>query len=488
MLIVPGKNQQYERIKPDDDCMHEECGVFGIYMEDDYYDPAEAVYLGLFALQHRGQESAGIAIAKDNDITMHKGMGLCAEVFKNDLDRLYGGRIGIGHVRYSTTGVSQVLNAQPLVMSYRSGKMAIAHNGNLVNADVLRKKLEEDGSIFQTTLDTEVIAYLLAKNSKFGLVESIKRMMEVVKGSYALVICTNDSLIGVRDPQGIRPLALGKLDDNFVLASESCAFDTVDAEFVRDVRAGEIVVIDKSGFRSYQTQLALDTALCIFEYVYFARPDSDIDGISVYRARENMGKRLAQAFPVQADLVGGVPDSATPAAVGYAEESGIPFKKALAKNRYVGRTFIQPSQSLRERGVKLKLNAMKRNVHGKKIILIDDSIVRGTTSKKIVEMLRLAGAKEVHMQISSPPVKYPCFFGIDTPSHEQLIGAKNSVEEIRRIIGADTLNYLTKEDLLKTVEGAGCNFCTGCFDGNYPVDIQDACECTKKLDLTEIFK
>ena len=488
MRITPSTHYQYERIKPDDDCMHEECGVFGIYMEDDVYDPAEAAYLGLYALQHRGQESAGIASVVKDDIRLYKGMGLCAEVFKNDLDRLYGGRIAIGHVRYSTTGDSQVLNAQPLVMSYRGGKMAIAHNGNLVNTDVLRKKLEDDGAIFQTTLDTEVMAYLLAKNAKDGMVESIKKMMEVVKGSYALVITTNDTLIGVRDPQGIRPLALGRLDDNFVLASESCAFDTIDAEFIRDVRPGEIVVINKDGFHSYQTSLSLDTALCIFEYVYFARPDSDIDGISVYRARENMGRRLAQAYPVEADLVGGVPDSATPAAVGYAEESGIPFKKALAKNRYVGRTFIQPKQSLRDRAVKLKLNAMKRNVHGKKIILIDDSIVRGTTSRKIVEMLRLAGAREVHMQISSPPVTCPCYFGIDTPSHDQLMGAKNSVEEMRKIIGADTLHFLTKEDLLKTVEGAGCNFCTGCFDGHYPVDIKKACAQTQKLDLTQVFK
>lgn len=478
----------YERIKPDDDCMKEECGVFGIYMEDDFYDPAEAVYLGLFALQHRGQESAGIAVTDGKNMKLHKGMGLCAEVFKNDLDRLYGGKIGVGHVRYSTTGDSQVLNAQPLVMSYKNGKLAMAHNGNLVNAGILRAKLEDEGAIFQTTLDTEIMAYLLAKNAKRGLVDSIRIMMQIVRGSYALVIATDNCLIGVRDPQGIRPLALGKLDDNFVLASESCAFDTIDAEFIRDVRPGEIVVIDENGFKSYQTQLAIDTALCIFEYVYFARPDSDIDGISVYRARENMGKRLAQAYPVEADLVGGVPDSATPAASGYAEESGIPYRKALAKNRYVGRTFIQPKQSLRERGVKLKLNALKKNVHGKKVILVDDSIVRGTTSKKIVDMLRLAGAREVHMRISSPPVCCPCYFGIDTPSHDQLIGAKKTVEEIRQTIGADSLAYLTKEDLLKTVEGAGCNFCTGCFDGNYPVDIKKACQETEKLVLTEYFK
>lgn len=483
------KNKQsytYQRIKPDDDAMHEECGVFGIYVADGKFDPAEACYVGLFALQHRGQESAGIATSDGKEFRCYKDMGLCSEVFKDGLGSLSGGKLGIGHVRYSTAGESQVINSQPIVMSYRGGQMALAHNGNLVNAQIIRSKLEEDGAIFQTTVDTEVMAYLIAKSKTDDIVEAIKRMMKVVKGAYSLVIATPNALIAVRDPQGIRPLAVGKLDDNFVIASESCAFDAIDAEFVRDVRPGEIIVINEEGFHSHQTHLADDTALCIFEYVYFARPDSDIDGISVYRARENMGRRLAQAFPVDADLVGDVPDSATPAAIGYAEESGVPFKKALAKNRYVGRTFIQPSQSLRERGVKLKLNALKKNVYGKKIVLVDDSIVRGTTSRKIVEMLRLAGAREVHMLISSPPVAFPCFFGIDTASHDELIGSTKTVEDIRRQIGADSLYYLTKEDLLKTVEGAGCNFCTGCFDGHYPMDIIGCCEETKKLDLAKI--
>jgi amidophosphoribosyltransferase len=360
----------------------------------------------------------------------------------------------------------------------------MAHNGNLINCDVLRDKLIDEGMFFQTTLDTEVMAALIARYSKIGLIESITKMMKMVRGAYALTIMTEDALIGVRDPKGVRPLALGKLDDNYVLASESCAFDAIDAEFVRDIRPGEIVMIDKDGLKSFQAQASRETALCIFEYVYFARPDSDIDGISVYRSRESMGIRLAKSYPIKADLVGGVPDSATPAATGYAAQSGIPFAKLLAKNRYVGRTFIQPSQSLRERGVKLKLNAMKRIVHGKKLVLVDDSIVRGTTSKKIVEMLRLAGAREVHMMISSPPVKYPCYFGIDTPSHEELIGAKKSIEEIRRVIGADSLNYLTVEDLLKTVEGAGCNFCVGCFNGEYPVDIEKAKKETEGMDLS----
>ncbi len=479
------KRYAYERIKPDDDAMHEECGVFGIYMNDKTYDPAEAAYIGLYALQHRGQESAGIAATDGKEIRAQKGMGLCAEVFRNTLDTITGGNIAVGHVRYSTTGDSELSNCQPIVIAYRKGKLAIAHNGNLVNSEILRDKLIDEGAIFQTTLDTEVMANLIARFSKLGMIEAIQKMMRMVRGSYALTIMTQDTLIGVRDPKGIRPLALGKLDDNYVLASESCAFDAVDAEFVRDIRPGEIVVINKDGLKSYQAETSCQTALCIFEYVYFARPDSDIDGISVYRSREAMGTRLAKAFPVSADLVGGVPDSATPSATGYAAQSGIPFAKLLAKNRYVGRTFIQPSQSLRERGVKLKLNAMKRIVHGKKLVLVDDSIVRGTTSKKIVEMLRLAGAREVHMMISSPPVKFPCFFGIDTPSHEELIGAKNSVEEIRKIIGADSLNYLTVEDLLRTVEGAGCNFCVGCFTGEYPVDIEQARKETKEMDLSK---
>lgn len=484
MLFEP--NKEYERWKPQDDVMSEECGVFGIFTDDRRYDPAEATYLGLYALQHRGQESAGIAVSDGKDIKFHKGMGLCSEVFKDNLGSLLGGHIGIGHVRYSTTGDSMADNAQPLVMSYRGGKFAMAHNGNLINNTVLREKLEDEGTVFQTTIDTEVMANLIARYSKHGMLKAISAMMKVVRGAYALVIMTQDELIAVRDPQGIRPLALGKLDNSYVVASESCAFDAIDAEFVRDIRPGEIIVINKNGLKSYQAQSAMDTALCVFEYVYFARPDSDIDGISVYRSRENMGTRLAQAFPIDADLVSDVPDSATPAASGYAAESGIPYAKALAKNRYVGRTFIQPSQALRERGVKLKLNAIKRNVHGKKLILIDDSIVRGTTSRKIVEMLRLAGAREVHMLISSPPVICPCFFGIDTPSHDQLVGSKNSVEEIRKIIGADTLHYLSIGDLLKTVEGAGCNFCAGCFNGQYPVDIRRALKETETMDLMTI--
>lgn len=473
----------YDRIKPFEDCMHEECGLFGIYCSDSNIEPAEAAYYGLFALQHRGQESAGIAVVKDGKIEYHKDMGLVPEVFKGGLDRFSGAKAAVGHVRYSTTGDSQLVNAQPLVISSKKGSLALAHNGNLINAKELRDELENGGAIFQTSIDSEVIASLIAKHSSNGIIEAIKTTMNLLKGSYALVIMTPDELIGVRGPKGIRPLALGKIDGCFVFASESCAFDTIGAEFIRDIRPGEIVSVSKDGLKSYSGPRSEETSLCIFEYVYFARPDSDIDGISVHKARERAGARLALANAVDADMVAEVPDSATPAAMGYAAQSGLPYTKALEKNRYVGRTFIQPAQGKREIGVNLKLTPLKRNVRGKRVVLIDDSIVRGTTSKRIVEMLKLAGAKEVHMRISSPPIKYPCFFGIDTPSHDQLIGASNSVENIRKLIGADSLSYLSIDDLLKTVEGAACNFCMGCFNGQYPENVDHILKCGKKNTL-----
>ncbi len=470
----------YERCKPDNDCMREECGIFGIFSADDELDAAEAAYYGLFALQHRGQESAGIAVARDGRIDCHKAMGLVPGAFRDGLDKLSGAGSSIGHVRYSTMGDSLLLNAQPLVISSQKGALALAHNGNITNARELRSELENGGAIFQTSIDSEIIAALIAKNSRNGVLDGILKAAEQLKGSYALVILTTDMLIGVRDPKGIRPLALGKLDKAYVLASESCAFDTIGAEFIRDLRPGEIVTIDKGGFRSHQTVHASDTALCIFEYVYFARPDSDIDGIPVHKARERAGELLALASPADADVVAAVPDSAVPAAMGYARQAGIPFTIALAKNRYVGRTFIEPSQGRREMDVSLKLSALKRNVRGKRVLLVDDSIVRGTTSKHIVEMLKTAGAKEVHIRVSSPPVMHPCFFGIDTSSYEQLIGAHHSVEEIRRFIGADSLSYLSFSNLLKTVEGAACNFCAGCFNGAYPEDVSALLQCGKK--------
>jgi len=470
----------YERLKPCGDAMREECGVFGIYCPDAGIEPTEAAYYGLLSLQHRGQESAGIAAAINGRIDYHKDMGLVGEAFKTGLDKLAGGIAAIGHVRYSTMGDSLLANAQPLVISSKKGQIALAHNGNLINAKELRDEMENAGAIFQTSIDSEIIASLIAKHLEDGIVEAVTKTMARLKGSYALVIMTPEMLIGVRDPRGIRPIALGRIDGSYVIASESSAFDAIGAEFIRDLRPGEIVVADKNGLKSYQGPHAPDTALCIFEYVYFARPDSDIDGIPVHRAREKAGEMLALSSPANADVVAAVPDSAMPAAMGYANQSGIPYTIALSKNRYVGRTFIQPSQNKREVGVNIKLNALKRNVRGKRLVLVDDSIVRGTTSKRIVEMLKLAGAKEVHMRISSPPIKYPCFFGIDTSSHDQLIGAKLTVEEIRKVIGADSLHYLSIEDLLKTVEGAACNFCVGCFNGQYPEDVSARLKCGKK--------
>ncbi|MDD4797072.1 MAG: amidophosphoribosyltransferase [Eubacteriales bacterium] len=462
----------FTHIKPWADRMPEECGVMGAFQPDGE-SVKDAIYYGLYALQHRGQESAGIAVADGHTVRSYKAMGLVAEVFSGEeaISRIETGHIGIGHVRYSTTGSSEACNCQPLVVKYREGWLALAHNGNLVNAEELRSQLEDDGHITQTALDTEVMAAIIARKGG-DLVEAIKHTMATVKGSYALVVMTRDKLIGVRDPLGIRPLALGRMPNGaYVLASESCAFDAIDAELIRDVRPGEIVVIDEHGLQSIRTETPLGSKLCLFEFVYFARPDSTIDGISVYQSRYNAGKYLARHFPAQADMVSGVPDSAITAAIGFSKEAGIPYGESLAKNRYVGRTFIQPRQELREKGVRIKLNALRKNVQGKRLVLVDDSIVRGTTSKKIIDMLRMAGAREVHMRISSPPVVYPCYFGIDTPDSDQLIGAFHSKDEICKLIGADSLEYLSIDDLLKTVEGSSCDFCQGCFNGDYPIPV-----------------
>ncbi|HHU49232.1 MAG TPA: amidophosphoribosyltransferase [Clostridiales bacterium] len=446
--------------------------VIGIYNQNEL-QLQEIVFYGLYALQHRGQESAGIAVTDGNSISYHKGMGLVAEVFDEQaLARLAGGKAAIGHVRYATAGDRMYANAQPLVTKYKKGSMALTHDGRLVNAGCIRKQLEEDGAIFQTNLDIEVIANLIAKNIDPGLEEALKKLMGMVQGAYSLLIMTEDKLIAIRDPLGIRPLALGRLEDSYVIASETCAFDTIGAEYIRDVKPGEIIIIDENGLTSVQTPVPLHSSLCIFEFVYYARTDSTIDGISVYMARKQAGAKLAAEHPVEADLVIGVPDSGTTAAIGYAEASGIPYGEGFIKNRYVGRTFIRSSQHIREQGVRIKLNALRRIVKGKRIVVIDDSIVRGTTSKKIVEMLRLAGAKEVHMRISSPPVRFPCYYGVDIDTSDQLIGHSNDVDEICRIIGADSLGYLSQEGLIKTVEGSGCGFCRGCFNAEYPIEIR----------------
>ncbi len=456
--------------------VHEECGVFGIYSVDGH-DVARTVYYGLYALQHRGQESAGMAVNDEGTIVYHKDMGLVPEVFNDIILNHLRGKAAIGHVLYSSTGGSYRENAQPMVIRYRSGQLALAHNGSLVNATALRDRMEESGAVFQSTNDSEVMLNLISRYSIVcdDVIEAIKKMMQEVRGSYSLVMLTPELLIGVRDPLGIRPLCIGKLDNSWVLASESCAFDAIGATFIRDVNPGEIVVIDEHGISSFQTGTGGSSRLCIFEFIYFARPDSFIDGVSVHQSRIEAGKLLATEHPVEADLVIGAPDSGLTAAMGYSEQSGIPDGQGLLKNRYVGRTFIKPQQNQREDSVRIKFNAMKSVVNGKKLVMIDDSIVRGTTTRRIIQMLKNAGAKEVHMRVSSPPMRYPCYFGVDIPNEEQLVAANYSVEEIRQMIGADSLCYLSLEGLLKTPVGARCGFCTACFDARYPIEIPSAC-------------
>ncbi len=455
------------------DSMQEECGVFGVYSQENR-NVAHTVYYGLYALQHRGQESGGIAVAYADKISYYKGMGLVADVFAGgNLESLPEGDIAIGHVRYSTTGASQLLNAQPVVFTGKCGKMAVAHNGNLTNTKSLRDSLIAQNAVFQTSIDSEVIAVLINSLSEGDIITGVKRACAKFKGSYALVIMTCDKLIAVRDPFGIRPLCIGMKDDDVVVASETCALDAVGANFLRDVKPGEIVVVDSDGLHSYfMDNLPKKASMCIFEYVYFARHDSVLDGYSVYEARKMAGKLLAKYYSVKADLVSGVPDSGNVAARGFAEESGIPFVEALAKNRYVGRTFIQPDQRQRENSLNVKMNALRGNVRGKRVILIDDSIVRGTTMRKIVKMLRDAGAKEVHIRICSPIIKHPCHLGIDIQTYSQLIGAYKDENQICESLGADSVRYLSIEQLLSTCEGAHIGFCLGCFNGQYPYPLE----------------
>ncbi|WP_123053030.1 amidophosphoribosyltransferase [Clostridium sp. JN-1] len=452
----------------EEDKFKDECGVFGIFSTEEDIDAASTVYYGLYALQHRGQESAGIVTSDGNELNVYKNMGLVSDVFNEQIIRSLKGKSAIGHVRYSTTGASSINNAQPLLVKYKLGSIAIAHNGNLVNADVVRELLEEGGCVFQTSIDSEVILNLIARGAKKGIERAVVDAIQAVKGSYAIVLLTQDKLIGVRDPNGIRPLCIGKINNNYILSSESCALDSVGAEFIRDVEPGEVVIISKDGIKSINFAEKTKCETCSFEYIYFARPDSTIDGINVYESRIRAGKKLFEECPVDADIVIGVPDSGIPAAVGYAEASGIPYGIGLIKNKYVGRTFISPTQEMRERAVSIKLNPLKVNIEGKRVVIVDDSIVRGTTSRKLVEILRNAGAKEVHFRISSPIVKYPCYFGIDTPYRSGLIGANASVEEINEQIGADSLGYISIEGLLETLN-ADKGFCIGCFNGVYPV-------------------
>ena len=459
-----------------DEKLREECGVFGVY-DFDGGDVASTIYYGLLALQHRGQESCGIAVSDTNGpkgkVLTRKDMGLVNEAFTPEVLETLKGDIGVGHVRYSTAGSSTRENAQPLVLNYVKGTLGLAHNGNLINAPQLQRELEYTGAIFQTTIDSEVIAYHIARerlNSK-TVEEAVGRAMNKIKGAYSLVIMSPRKLIGARDPYGFRPLCIGKRDNAYLLASESCALDTVGAEFVRDVLPGEIVTISpKKGIISDMSHALPKEkeARCVFEYIYFARPDSYIDGMSVYDSRILAGKYLAMDSPVDADLVVGVPESGNCAALGYSLQSGIPYGTAFVKNAYVGRTFIKPKQKNRESSVQVKLNPIREAVEGKRIIMIDDSIVRGTTSDRIVRMLREAGAKEVHMRVSSPPFLWPCYFGTDVPEREQLIAYNRSVEEICEVIGSDSLAYLRQERLSQIANGLG--ICKGCFTGNYPMD------------------
>ncbi len=449
------------------DKFREECGVFGIYSNKSI-DVSSMIYYGLYALQHRGQESAGIAVSNGEGIDIHKGMGLVTEAFtKESLIKLKGD-IGIGHVRYSTCGDTRIENAQPLLSQSKLGSIAMAHNGTLVNADVIRELLEDGGHIFQTSIDSEVIATLIARGAKKGIEKAIFDAIQAVRGSFSMVILTEDKLIGVRDPHGIRPLCLGKIEDGYVLSSESCALDAIGAELVRDIEPGEIIIIDSNGIKSYKYSENTQCQTCAFEYIYFARPDSTIDGLDVHYSRVRAGEELYNEYKIDADIVVAVPDSGIPAAIGYSKASGVPYDTGFIKNRYVGRTFITPSQEIREKAVAVKLNPLKVNINGKRVILIDDSIVRGTTSKYLVDSLRRAGAKEVHFLVASPIVKFPCYFGIDTPYRSELIGAKKSIEEIREVIGADTLGYLSMEGIYKCFK-KDCGYCVGCFNGIYPV-------------------
>jgi len=450
--------------------MHEECGVFGIFNKENIFiDVAKLTYFGLYALQHRGQESAGIAVSDGQKLLIYKDLGLVSEVFNEEKLKTLLGNCAIGHVRYSTTGANIWENSQPILKNYKGGTFSLAHNGNLVNQEGLKAKLKEKGVQIYSSTDSEIISNLIKINPEESIEKNIKMVAAQLKGAFSLVIMTENKLIGLKDPFGFHPLALGKLGDSYVFASETCAFNLIGAEFVREVEPGEMVVIDKEGIRSTKILPNSRKALCIFEFVYFARPDSTIYGANVALSRQKMGRRLAREYPVQADIVVPVPDSGISAAIGYTAQSGIPYEEGLIKNRYIGRTFIQPEQLIRDFGVKIKLSPIKEIIKGKRVILIDDSIVRGTTSRKIVKLVKDAGAREVYVRISSPPIFFPCFYGIDTPNREYLWAANHSLEETRKWLGADSLGYLSIEGLCSVFDKIPAdNFCLACFDGKYP--------------------
>ena len=448
----------------------EKCGIVGVY---GHPEAANLAYLGLSALQHRGQEAAGIVSSDGQVLVSHRGVGLVHDVFPEDIVRRLVGHAAIGHNRYSTTGASQLKNAQPLVVEYGRGGLAVAHNGNLVNAETLRAELESHGSIFQSTVDTEVIVHLIAASRADTIEDRVVEALAQVRGAYALVFLSPDKLIAARDPYGFRPLVLGQVKGAWVVASETCALDLMDATYEREVDAGEILVVSAAGVQSYRVFPPAESAKCIFEYIYFSRPDSTVFGRNVYQVRKALGRQLAGESGVPADIVVPVPDSGVPAAIGYAEASGLPFEMGLIRNHYVGRTFIEPQDAIRHFGVKVKLNAQRSVLEGKRVVVVDDSIVRGTTSRKIVKMIRDAGAAEVHMRISSPPTTHPCYYGIDTPTRSELIASSHTREETCRYITADTLAYLSEEGMYAFLGGKQSGFCDACFTGNYPVPFED---------------
>ena len=460
------------------DKLHEECGVVGVY---GHPEAANLVYLGLYALQHRGQESAGIVASTHSKMRLEVGMGLVADVFDPIRILKLPGPLAIGHNRYSTAGKSELVNAQPCMINYSAGSLALAHNGNLVNAHAIRKGLGSKGAIFQSTNDSEVIVHLMAQSKAETFVDQAAEALRQVSGAYSLVLMTKTELVAARDPHGFRPLCLGKLDGAYIVASETCVMDLIEAEFIREIEPGELILINDQGIQSFFPFNKAETKHCVFEHIYFARPDSFMFGEHVYTARKKMGRAMAQESPADVDIVVPVPDSGVVSAMGFAEESGIPFEMGLIRNHYVGRTFIEPQSQIRHFGVKLKLNAVKKIIAGKRVAIVDDSIVRGTTARKIVQMLRDAGAKEIHLRISAPPILHSCFYGIDTPTKEELIAHTHNLEETRQYLAADSLAYLSLEKMMEVLENGKKKFCSACFDGNYPIPITD-----KKTDTSQM--
>jgi amidophosphoribosyltransferase len=453
-----------------DKVLKESCGIFGIF---GHADAARLTYLGLYALQHRGQESAGIVVSDGKQMAAHRGMGLVADVFTHEVLEKLSGHLAIGHVRYSTTGSSIIKNAQPFFVKYSQGSIAIAHNGNLVNTLRLRNELEKSGSIFQSTMDSEVVIHLIARSKEADLEKRLIDSLTRIEGAYSFVLLTEDKLIAIRDPRGFRPLCLGKLDDAYCIASETCALDLIQAEYLRDIEPGEVLFVDKNGLHSVRPFSGVKHSFCIFEFIYFARPDSKIFGKSVYLTRKKLGIQLARECPTGADLVMPIPDSGNYAALGYAEQSGIPFEMGIVRNHYVGRTFIEPSQYVRDLGVKVKLNPVREVLKGKRIVIVEDSIVRGTTSRTRIRTFRDAGAKEIHMRVSCPPHRFPCFYGIDFPTGRELIASSHTLKEIKDYIGLDSINYLSEEGMLKSMYLDKEEFCLACFNGNYPIPVEE---------------